>query len=154
MPTKKAVTPKAPGAAKPEPQPVSEARYIRNLYQMSVRVRAGKKKDEQHDYKLSPRGQRGDFALVLDEDIKPLSIQDNDGLYEWLTDEQVAEITYKQTTNQQSYHPAQAALKDEMGRPIQGITTTVEGGDIGTVAHVTVPESDGSTSSRTIRIDR
>lgn len=149
---KKAPVKRAPRKVTPKPAPEvvieealeDEQLYIRNRGGVRIRIRAQRKKNESYDYSLAPRGERGDAEPIDAEDLAfLLNNAENAGLYEIITHSQAQAYMGKQTHNQQKFHPALAALKDEFGNPIRGIAhQRVSTATVSPSSTVTMPEGD------------
>jgi hypothetical protein len=86
--------------------------YIRNTRHVPVSVRL----DTGRRLELRPRGQRGDSLPINDEEMQDEKFLGNVGiLFEVIPTAEAQNVIQKQTTNQQSVHPALAHLKNERG---------------------------------------
>lgn len=148
-PTKRAPRkPKAVTVPVEEVAPVVEEEnpqlYIRNRGGVRVRIGAPRqKKGERYDYELAPRGERGDAEPIDDADLQYLmNSTENEGLYEIITFAEANSYMAKQVRNQQRFHPALAALKDEFGNQVHGIAHQRVSTSANIGSSVTVPDGD------------
>lgn len=104
----------------------TQIRYVRNLSGAPFRIKLGRHTAGQRGIQLKPRGERGDMAPLEPNDIEDMILRDNLslGLIEIITSSEATGAMSKQTVNQQSVHPALAALKNEKGDG--GLTLNVE----------------------------
>ena len=88
------------------------SKYIRNIraVQVGLRLGSGRRID------LQPRGMRGDCAPVdADEMNDEIFLANVELLFEVIPTAEAKQVISKQTTNQQSIHPALHAMRNEKG---------------------------------------
>ena len=103
--------------------PPTTTRYIRNVRycQASIRLGSGRR------INLQPRGMRGDCAPVSKEEMNDEIFLANSGiLYEIITQSEAKQVVEKQTTNQQSTHPALRGLRNAKGEEMEDKGVVVE----------------------------
>lgn len=95
----------------------SQVRYVRNRSGAPFRMKLGRHTGGQPGISLKPRGERGDISPLESGDLEDMILRDNLalGLVEIITETEAVRATGKQTTNQQTAHPALAALRNEQG---------------------------------------
>lgn len=98
-------------AAKPKARRASSTqKYVRNLYGSPLGLRISK--DER--FELKPRGMRGDLIPVSKDQESKLAM--NIGVtVELISEAEARKVVEGQATNQQTYHPAIEALRNELG---------------------------------------
>ena len=101
----------APAAKKPKARRASSTqKYVRNLYGSPLGLRVSK----EERFELKPRGMRGDLIPVSKEQATKLAM--NIGVtVELISEAEARTVIEGQTTNQQTYHPAIEALRNELG---------------------------------------
>jgi hypothetical protein len=99
----------------------STKKYVRNITRSQVAFRIGDR--EGRRIELKPRGQRGDMAPVTKVELDQL--EDVGYMYEIITETEAKEILAKQVQNQQSFHPALAALVNAKGEKMDGENAVV-----------------------------
>lgn len=90
------------------------SKYIRNIRHVPVGIRLGTGRR----IELKPRGERGDCAPVQPDEMQDEIFLGNvDLLFEVISTADAKSVISKQTTNQQSVHPALAAMRSPLGEP-------------------------------------
>lgn len=90
----------------------STQKFIRNIRHVPVGVRLGTGRR----IDLNRRGERGDTAPINTEEQNDEIFLGNVGLlFELISDEDGKKVIAKQTTNQQSVHPALAHMRNSLG---------------------------------------
>jgi hypothetical protein len=120
-------------APQPQAEPIPQAapepqNHIRNMHYAVARVRIkDEERDKSRSITLQPRGQRGDLAKLSQTELASVDYANNVNiLFEALTETQASIVLYKQTHNQQTVHPAAAALRTETGNTYAGGVTIAE----------------------------
>jgi len=94
------------------PRGTPTPKYIRNVRYVPVGVRLGTGRR----INLQPRGMRGDCAPVSKEEMSDEIFLGNVGLvFEVIPAAEAADVISKQTTNQQTAHPALSQLRNSHG---------------------------------------
>ncbi len=99
-----------------KPRRTSTQKYIRNLYgtPLGIKLASGERMD------LLPRGMRGDLMAISKDQEKDHRLIANVGLtVEVIPESEARQVIEGQATNQQSFHPALALLRDPQGRPYE-----------------------------------
>lgn len=90
----------------------SELKYIRNIRHVPVGLRLGTGRR----IELRPRGERGDCVPVQPEEMQDEIFLGNVSLlFEVIPVAEAKTVISKQTTNQQSVHPALAVMRNALG---------------------------------------
>lgn len=135
----------APEAA-PEPTQV----YIRNLHHGPCRFRI-----DEANYKLAPRGMRGDTAILAREEAYTPQFQMNiDLLFEVLSADEFVRVATGQVTNQRALHPALSTITNPTGEPIERIVVEQEFTEQGFVVGQEVQQGEGRFSEKRTIIER
>lgn len=94
------------------PRGTPAQKYVRNTRYVPVGIRLGTGRR----INLQPRGQRGDCAPVSKDEMSDEIFLGNVGLvFEVIPAAEAADVISKQTTNQQTAHPALAQLRNSHG---------------------------------------
>lgn len=100
-----------------------ETKFIRNIRHVPVGVRLGTGRR----IDLRPRGERGDCAPVnVDEQSDEIYLGNVDLLFEVISADAAKTVISKQTTNQQSVHPALAHMRNSLGEEYTSGVVVVE----------------------------
>lgn len=94
------------------PRGTPAQKYVRNTRYVPVGIRLGTGRR----INLQPRGQRGDCAPVSKDEMSDEIFLGNVGLvFEVIPAAEAADVIMKQTTNQQTAHPALSQLRNAKG---------------------------------------
>ncbi len=89
-----------------------QLKYIRNVRAVPIGMRLGSGRR----IDLQPRGMRGDCVPVNEEEMSDeIFLANLDLLFEVITQSEAKDVISKQTTNQQTVHPALSAMRNELG---------------------------------------
>lgn len=95
------------------PRKKPEQKFIRNIRAVPIGVRLGTGRR----IDLRPRGERGDTApLKPEEEYDEIFLGNVGLLFEVISADEGKTVIAKQTTNQQSVHPALASMRNEYGQ--------------------------------------
>lgn len=98
-------------------------KYIRNVREVPVGIRLGTGRR----IDLKPRGMRGDCAPVNEDEMDDEIFLGNVGLiFEIIPNAEAKKVIEKQTTNQQSVHPALAVMRNALGEEYEKGVVVVE----------------------------
>jgi hypothetical protein len=133
-------------SAPPEPQPT----YIRNLHSSPARLRIG-----DSNYRLSPRGMRGDATKLTAAEAQSSEFQQNENLlFEVIDQATFVRVAQQQTTNQRVVHPAMEGLVNENGDAMSSVVVEQEFHERGITVGTIEQKGPGNYSEKSSVVQR